>query len=578
VYVADTYNYTIRKVTTAGVVTTLAGSAGNSGSVDGTNSTARFLQPWGLAIDSDGNLYVAEYGNHTIRKVTPAGVVTTIAGNPSTPGSADGTNTTARFNFPTAVTVDNSNNVYVADAANHTIRKVTPAGVVTTVAGSAGISGSTDGTGSSARFNNLNGVVVDGAGNLYVADNANHTIRKVTPAGVVTTLGGSPLVSGSDDGTGNTARFKNPHNLAVDSAGTLYVTDYLNSRISKGVKPPPDSWQADLLRARTDGRQHLLWRHLSAGIPDGQVSLWTLNSNALLEASTTCGPYADWSVADMVVSRPANTPHLAWTNTSGAISIWNFNSSGAYSSAQTHGPFTGWSYSTAAISPINNDQWVLWKHTTGQVSLWRLNSNSVYQSSTTMGPFTGWSAEELAISPADGKLRLLWKNTDGSVSLWRLSSTGSFEAANNFGPFAGWTAQTLTVGPSDNKIRILWENNSGAIAVWRLTTADGYEASMTYGPFSGWLTLGMVMRPDNKLQLPWDRTADHAFSLWRLNDTEGFEAAPSYGPYAGWQVFGGDVDGANKPHILWHNTDGSISLWRLSPTGALENTANFGPY
>jgi uncharacterized repeat protein (TIGR01451 family) len=338
------------------------------------------------------------------------------------------------------------------------------------------------------------------------------------------------------------------------------------------------NWQADFLQARTDGKQQLLWRHLTNAVPDGQISLWTLGTNADLQATESCGPFPGWTAADMLVSRQANTPHLVWTNTNGAISVWNFNSSGAFLSAQTHGPFTGWTYSTAAISPTNNEQWVLWKHTTGQVSLWRLNSNSVYQSSVTMGPFTAWSAEELAISPVDGKLRLLWKNTDTSVSLWRLSNTGGFEAANTFGPFTGWTAQTLTIGPSDNKVRILWENTSGAIAVWRLTTSDGYETSTTFGPFSGWLTLGMVMRPDNMLQLPWDRTADHAFSLWRLNDTEGFEAAPSYGPYPGWQVFGGDVDGVNKPHILWRNTDGTISLWRLSPTGTIENTTNYGPY
>lgn len=338
------------------------------------------------------------------------------------------------------------------------------------------------------------------------------------------------------------------------------------------------AWQADILRARPDGRQQLLWRHLAGDVVDGKVSLWTLNTNATLQSAATFGPYSGWSVADMPVSRFDNTPHLVWTNTTGAISIWNLDSSGSFASAQNYGPYSGWSYRAVAISSTNNDQWVLWTHTTGQASLWRLSSNSVLQATSALGPFTGWSAEELAISPVDGKVRLLWRHTDGTQSLWRLSSTGAFEAANTFGPFTGWSVQTLTLGPVDNQVRLLWENTSGAISLWRLTTNDSYEASTTYGPFSGWQSLGLTMRPDNKLQLPWDRTSDHAFSLWRLSITETLESAPTFGPYPSWQVWDGDVDGVSKVHLLWRNANGQISLWRLSPTGTIENAANFGPY
>jgi DNA-binding beta-propeller fold protein YncE len=406
---------------------------------------------------------------------------------------------------------------------------------------------------------------------LYAFNEANHSLSVIEPA----TTHGIPYSWLRKYGlaTNDVVELLDPDE---DAASNLQ--EYLANTNPTDRSSHPVTWLAGALRVRTDGTQHLLWRHLTNGVPDGQVSLWTLDTNATLQNAVTCGPFADWTVVDLTVSRQANTPHLVWTNTSGAISIWNFNSSGDFQTAQTHGPFAGWSYSQMTISPTNNDQWVLWKHNTGQVSLWRLNSNSVYQSSITMGPFTNWSAEEFVISPVDGKVRVLWKNTDGTHALWRLGIGGFLEGANLFGPAVGWTVQTLTVGPVDNKVRILWENTSGAVAVWRLTTADAYESSATYGPFSGWLTLGMTVRPDNKLQLPWDRTADHAFSLWRLDSTESFEAAPSYGPYTNWQVFGGDVDGANKSHLLWRKTDGAISLWRLSPTGALENTANFGPY
>ena len=232
-YVADYFNDTIRKITPAGVVTTLAGSPGEGGTADGTGSAARFSLPAGLAVDSSGNLYVADSGNHAIRKVTPAGVVTTLAGSPGTSGSTNGTGTGASFNTPLALAVDGSGNVYVADSYNQLVRKVTAGGVVTTVAGTAGQVGATDGTGTAALFGYPEGIVVDGSGNLFVADTSNATIRKITPAGVVTTFAGAPAVAGSADGTGTAASFSNPNGLTIDGSGNLYVADTGNHTIRK---------------------------------------------------------------------------------------------------------------------------------------------------------------------------------------------------------------------------------------------------------------------------------------------------------------------------------------------------------
>jgi hypothetical protein len=233
VYVADQYNQTIRKVTAAGVVTTMVGAAGMSGSADGTGATARFNFPTGVAVDSAGNVYAADRDNHTIRKLTPAGAVTTLAGNPGMPGSADAAGAAARFNSPSGVAVDSAGNVYVADRGNHTIRKVTAAGVVTTLAGTSGTSGTTDDTGTAARFALPSSVAVDSAGDVYVADSDNDTIRKVTAAGVVTTLAGVARKLGSADGTGAAALFHSPTGVAVDSAGNVYVADYDNDTIRK---------------------------------------------------------------------------------------------------------------------------------------------------------------------------------------------------------------------------------------------------------------------------------------------------------------------------------------------------------
>lgn len=182
---------------------------GSWGNTDGPVSTAQFDEPADVAVDASGNVYVADSENNTIRKIT-AGMVTTLAGSAGEYGSADGTGSAARFASPQGVAVDASGNVYVADTINCTIRKVTPAGVVTPLAGRAGWAGDVDGTGSSARFGWTNGVAVDASGNVYVADNSNHTIRKVTPGGVVTTIGGLVGQNGRADGKGNAARFNYP--------------------------------------------------------------------------------------------------------------------------------------------------------------------------------------------------------------------------------------------------------------------------------------------------------------------------------------------------------------------------------
>lgn len=274
VYVADSFNNYIRQITPAGVVTTIAGN-GTAGYTDGPAATAQFYGPQGLAVDAQGNVYVVDLGNSVIRKITPAGVVSTCAGN-GTSGYVDGAANVAEFNNPHGIAIDGQGNLYVADRGNNYIRKIT-AGVVSTIAGTL-TAGYADATGASASFNNPNGVAVDATGNIYVADQGNSAIRKVTPAGVVTTVVGGPAqpnlvnipsaltldaqgniyiadeggrvlqytsagflyslagcvnVAGFVNGTGPNALFNNPQAITIDAGGNIYVADQYNNSIRK---------------------------------------------------------------------------------------------------------------------------------------------------------------------------------------------------------------------------------------------------------------------------------------------------------------------------------------------------------
>jgi sugar lactone lactonase YvrE len=275
IYLADSYNNRIRTVTAAGVASTFAGN-GTLGYAEGSALSAEFYGPNGMAVDASGNVYVADFGNNVIRKITAGGVVSTFAGN-GTAGFVNGTSTSSEFNNPAGIAVDASGNIYVADYGNNSIRKITSAGVVTTLAGFK-TGGYINATGTAAAFDNPTGVAVDATGNVYVADKGNAAIRKITSAGVVTTLAGGPTqpelvnypagiaidkqgniyiadeggriiecttgnvlyilagslnVSGFVNGSGTSALFNGPQALTVDADNNIYVADQNNNCIRK---------------------------------------------------------------------------------------------------------------------------------------------------------------------------------------------------------------------------------------------------------------------------------------------------------------------------------------------------------
>ena len=238
IYVVDQNHSVIRKISAAGVVTTLAGTPGLTGSINGVGPAALFAFPEALTVDPQGNVFVCESSSATIRKITPAGVVSTFAGTAQQNGSGsstlDGIGPAARFGYPYGITIDSAGNLYVTDRGWRTIRKITPAAVVTTFAGSIATGGGIrNGTGASAGFNDPGGISIDAEGNLFVLETSMHVIRRITPTAVVTSQLGEFLISGSADGPDHVARFNLPTGITRDAAGNLYIADSANFTIRK---------------------------------------------------------------------------------------------------------------------------------------------------------------------------------------------------------------------------------------------------------------------------------------------------------------------------------------------------------
>jgi hypothetical protein len=313
VYVVDHYSHTVRKLTPVGtnwVVTTLVGLGLSHGYADGTNSDARFWSPTGIALDRAGNLYVADTFTYTIRKIVSVGtnwVVTTIAGSPFNYGFVNAANTNAQFDLPFGLAIDRSTNIYVADYGNNAIRKIAPVGtnwVVTTVAGS-GTTGTNNGANTHAQFDSPADLGVDLAGNLFVTDQYNYTIRKITPVGtnwVVSTVAGLALQSGASNGIGAAARFNKPWGLALQTNGFLFVVDYANQRIREGV---PSSSAAPSLSISLSGTNVVLAWPLSA-------------AGFVLESRSNLFPGASWLSLSNGVVISGNSFALTTNSSAGA--------------------------------------------------------------------------------------------------------------------------------------------------------------------------------------------------------------------------------------------------------------------
>jgi sugar lactone lactonase YvrE len=617
-YVADQLNHTIRKITSAGVVTTLAGSAGSTGTADGTGTAAKFNNPAGVAVDSAGNVYVADSGNHTIRFITSGGVVTTLAGSGGLSGFNDGLGTVARFNSPSGIAVDANGSLYVADSANHTIRLITPGGAVSTVAGFALVSGNADGTGTAARFNNPTGIAVDAASNLYVADNGNHTLRRIAPGGVVSTPAGNPGTSGSADGTGTSAGFKNPAGVAVDAAGNVFVADFGNHTIRFVTTAGSVSTIAGLAGSlgTTNGTGSAAKFNNPRGLvldSSGNLFIADNGNHAIRKGSRTqAGP---------VITNPAKiltgtgvvggSVTLGATGTSdpGATLQWYFNTinsagliAGATKETYTLNdlqPFQAGTYYLVATNPsvgspvttsvtltvapipstvagytadFDGDgraDFLWYNNSTGDRYFWLMNGGTV-NNSIFLNTILGWT-----MTPADfnhdGKADLLLSNTaTGDRYIWLMNGSGS--VVGNF--FLGtippvWTA-TIGDFDGDGNADILWSNSGNG---------DRYIWLMNGGTVSNNIFLGTIstlwnatvgdFNGDGKADILWSNNYTGDRYIWLMN-----AGAITSGTFIGtvpveWIPSTGDFNADGMSDIFWSNSStGDCYLWLMNGSAA----------
>jgi len=381
VYVADTGNHRIRRVLLDGTVSTLAGS-GLPGFADGAGAGAQFDFPYGIAVDSSGTVYVADAGNYRIRKIQPDGTVSTLAGS-GTRGFADGAGTAAQFNYPQGIAVDSTGTVYVADAGNHRIRKIQPDGTVSTLAGS-GTRGFADGAGTGAKFNFPYGVAVDSTGTVYVADWGSNRIRRILPDGTVITLAGSGT-TGFVDGAGAGAQFNSLAGVAVDSTGTVYVGDSANNRIRRIAAL---GQRSDF---NGDGKSDILWRDTT----NGDTVIWLMNGMGLVAGGSLGTVPLAYTIAGIIDFNGDGKSDILWRNTmNGDTVIWLMNGLSLVGGGSLG--MVPLAYTITGVGDYNADgkSDILWRYTDGTTVMWLMNGMSILAGGS-LGVVPGnWSIQQ----------------------------------------------------------------------------------------------------------------------------------------------------------------------------------------
>jgi sugar lactone lactonase YvrE len=584
----------VQATASAQVVTTLAGS-GRAGSQDGTGAEASFSNPLSVAVDPSGNVYVADTGNAKIRKISPNGLVTTFAdfrtGYPNSPTGVtvdgfgnvwevdpvgdgiDGGDLTKwapdghplgfRLEWPSVdlpplvgddvvgiaadrtgnlyattflsgvvrfdtngkgtiltkglgglpgIATDGFGNVYIADTGRLRIVKVTAAGDVIVLAGS-GTAGNADGTGTAASFRGPTGLAVDSSGNVYVADQGNHLIRKITPTGIVTTVAGSGR-PGSADGIGGAASFNSPAGVAIDYAGNLYVADSGNNKIRK----------------------------------------------ITLEGER----FTEFEVLDVWVTGAGETGYLAVTSSSIALGV--LDASGNTTRERSYGPYDQW-VPVAAAGSLDDLSRVLWQNVDGRWDVWLVGPDGV------LGSFVfpeepGLTAVDVAGGPS-GQTHVLSRSSRGAF-LRTIDGEGNLVTTVALGTYPGWAATAISDG-ADGMTRLLWNNDDGRFGL-SVVSSSGIVTTARFASEPGWTAIDVAVGGDGLARLL--RAYDDAQIGLLVVDGAGRVVAqgPVYDVPVGFKArhVSAGLDGSSRV-LLSSETQGSVA-WFLSPDGIFQGS------
>jgi hypothetical protein len=652
IYVADYAKSRVGKFSPADYlvdrVTNIAGTGSFGFGGDGAAALLAGLSgPFGVATDRAGNIYVADSGNSRIRKIAVAtGIITTVAGNGTVGFAGDGgPATSASLSSPRKLAVDSVGNIYVADSGNNRIRKINAAtGIITTVAGNgtAGFSGD-GGAATSASLRSPGGLAVDTAGNIYVADTGNNRIRKIgfatpplPPTSITATAGngqasvtfsaavnngGLPITlytatssPGGLTATGTTAPIL-VTGLTNETAYTFTVTAANGSgtsepsAVSNSVTPATLPVAPTNITSTAGNAQVTVTFTAPSG--NGVSTSYTASCSAIGQPTTTVSGASSpivvrgltvgvaysctvlarndvgssvaagspTSVTPLPLAIPITAPifgdgrsALIWRNADGRVTAWRFvgaaSPTGFTDTGTTFGPYPGWTL-IASDGDYDGDGKgdLLWQRADGAIAIWLMDGTTV-KAQFQAGPYAGWSFfSGNSDFNGDGKSDLIWQRGDGAISLWTMNG-GSLINEKTHGPFPGWSLVSATNDfDGDGKADLLWKKNTGAVSLWLMDGVNTKQVSPEYGPYLGWTVMSgsSDYNGDGKTDLTWERT-DDSVSVWTMNGVTATTQSSQFGPYAGWRLLAGDrdFDGDGKSDLLWRRTDGAASVWLMS--------------